>query len=55
MVSRENLIILAFGTMAIIILYGLATLTDLPTWVSIAVVLIVGVMLPTLINDVVGQ
>jgi hypothetical protein len=54
MVSRENLTILAFGVVAIVVLYGLATLTELPTWVSIAVVLIVGVMLPTFINDMMG-
>lgn len=45
MVSLENQVIVAFGMLAIILLYGLANLTDLPTWVSIAVVLVVGVII----------
>ena len=50
MVSRENQVIVAFGVLAIILLYVLATLTDLPTWVSIAVVIVVGVIIPQLVN-----
>lgn len=50
MVSRENQVIVVFGLLAIALLYGLATLTDLPTWVSIAVVIVVGVILPQLVN-----
>lgn len=50
MVSRENLVIVAFSALAIILLYGLTALTNLPTWVSIAVVIVVGVTIPQLVN-----
>lgn len=50
MVSRENQVIVAFGVLAIILLYVLAVLTDLPTWASIAVVIVVGVIIPQLVN-----
>lgn len=51
MVSRENQIIVAFGLLAIILLYLLSAFTDFPTWVSIAVVIIVGVIIPQVINN----
>jgi len=51
MVSRENQIILGFGLIAIILLVAIANFTDLPTWVSIAVVLIVGVLISQFINQ----
>jgi len=51
MVSRENQIILGFGLLALVLLYFVATLTTLPTWVSIAVVIVVGVIVPQVINN----
>lgn len=51
MVSRENQIILGFGLVAIILLVAIANFTNLPTWVSIAVVLVVGVLIPQILNE----
>ncbi|WP_176450651.1 hypothetical protein [Halorubrum ezzemoulense] len=51
MVSRENQVIIGFGLLALFILYLVATLTTLPTWVSIAVVIVVGVIVPQVINN----
>jgi len=55
MVSRENQVILGFGLLALILLYLVATLTTLPTWVSIAVVIVVGVIVPQVINNARGE
>ena len=51
MVSRENQVIVAFGLLAIVLLYASSTFTNLPTWMNIAVLLIVGVILPQVINN----
>jgi len=51
MVSNESRVTLGFGAVAIALLVGIANFTDLPTWVSIAVVLIVGVLVPQLLNE----
>ena len=51
MVSRENQVIVAFGLLAIVLLYASATFTNLPTWVNIAVVIIVGVIIPQVVNN----
>jgi len=55
MVSRENQVILGFGLLALVLLYLVATLTTLPTWVSIAVVIVVGVISPQVINNARGE
>ncbi len=55
MVSRENQVILGFGLLALVLLYLVATLTTLPTWVSIAVVIVVGVIVPQVINNAQGE
>jgi hypothetical protein len=55
MVSRENQVILGFGLLALILLYLVSTLTTLPTWVSIAVVIVVGVIVPQVINNTQGE
>lgn len=55
MVSRENQVILGFGLLALVLLYLVATLTTLPTWVSIAVVIVVGVIAPQVINNARGE
>ena len=51
MVSRENQTILGFGLLALVLLYLVATLTTLPTWVGIAVVIVIGVIVPQVINN----
>jgi len=51
MVSRANQIIIGFGLLSLIILYGMVQLVNLPTWAGIAEVIIVGVMIPQLINE----
>lgn len=51
MMSRENQVIIGFGLLAIVLLVAIANFTNLPTWVSIAVVLIVGVIVPQFLNQ----
>ena len=51
MVSRENTIIAVCIALAIALLYGLNAVTTLAQWQSAAVVLGVGVLLPTLLNE----
>ncbi len=51
MVSRENQVVVGFGLLAIVLLAGIANFTDAPTWVNIAVVLIVGVLVPQFLNQ----
>lgn len=50
MVSRENTVIVGFVALALVLLYGLLAVTNLPTWASSAVVLGVGVVAPILVN-----
>jgi len=51
MVSRESQVTLGFGILALIGLVAVANFTNLPTWVSIAVVLVVGVLIPQVLNE----
>ncbi|QKY20362.1 hypothetical protein B4589_008205 [Halolamina sp. CBA1230] len=51
MVSRENTIIAVCIALAIALLYGLNAVTTLAQWQSAAVVLGVGVLIPTLVNE----
>jgi|GEM_PF-1582882 len=51
MVSRENKVVLTTGTAALVLLYVFATMVHTPTWVGTGVVLVVGVVLPQLVND----
>ena len=51
MFSTDNRIIVACGLTALILGYGVLAVTDLPTWVGLAVVLGVGVVLPQLAID----
>lgn len=46
MISRETQVVTVFGLAAIILRYVVATATDLPTWVAIALVLSIGVLIP---------
>ena len=49
--STENRVIVACGVAALVLGYGVLAVADLPTWVGIAVVLGVGVVLPQLLTD----
>jgi len=51
MVSRENRVILGFVALALVVLYGLLQVRDLPTWASSAVILGIGVICPVLVNE----
>ena len=51
MLSTENEIIAVCGAAALVLGYGVLAVADLPTWVGIAVVLGVGVVLPQLLTD----
>jgi hypothetical protein len=51
MVSRENKIILLFGTAGLGLTYGGYALTDLGDQVLVAVLLFVGVLAPQLLNE----
>ena len=51
MVSRENKVIAGFIALAVILLFGIHSVLEPPTWVSGAVVIGVGVVVPTLVNE----
>ena len=51
MLSTENKVIVVCGAAALVLGYGVLAVADLPTWVGIAVVLGVGVVLPQLLTD----
>jgi hypothetical protein len=51
MVSRENKVIVGFGAAALLIMYGMVILTDLPQWVSVAALFVVGILVPQVINN----
>ena len=49
--STENKVIAVCGVVALVLGYGVLAVTDLPTWVGIAVVLGIGVVVPQLLTD----
>lgn len=51
MVSRANQVIVGFGVLSIILLYVVTAFTNLPIWVGVAAVIIVGVIIPQLVNS----
>ncbi|MFC6614252.1 hypothetical protein ACFQAS_04675 [Halopenitus salinus] len=51
MVSRENKVGIGFIALAIVLLFGLDSVTEPPPWLSVAVILGVGVVVPILINE----
>lgn len=51
MVSRENKVILLMAVVALVTLYSLARYTDAPSWMQMAALLIIGVIIPSLVND----
>ena len=50
MVSHENEVMILSGVTAVILLFSVSSFTNLPTWVSIAIVVFVGVLVPQFIN-----
>jgi hypothetical protein len=50
MVSHENEVMILSGVTAVILLVSISSFTNLPTWVSIAVVVVVGVFIPQFIS-----
>jgi hypothetical protein len=55
MLSRENTVILGFIVLAISVLFGLMRVSDPPTWVSGVVILGIGVIAPTLVNELLDR
>jgi hypothetical protein len=51
MVSRENKVILLFGTIGLLLAYGGRVATNLNDTVLIGVLLLVGVVTPQLLNN----
>jgi len=51
MVSRENRVVIGFGTVALLVGYGGLWLTDFPSELLIGVILFVGVVTPQLVNE----
>ena len=51
MLSRENTVIAGFITLAIVLLFGILSVSEPPTWVSGAVMIGVGVIAPILVNE----
>jgi hypothetical protein len=49
MFSPENEVIILSAATAVILLFSISSFTELPTWVSIAIVVIVGVLVPQFI------
>lgn len=50
MISHENEVMILLGVATVILLVSIGFLTDLPTWITIAVVIVVGVLIPQFIN-----
>jgi len=49
--SRENAVTVSFIALAAVALFAVNELTTPPTWVGAAVLLGVGVVIPTLVNE----
>lgn len=49
-ISRENRVIIVFGLLSLVVLYGTTQVTDLPAWAGIAAVIPVGVVIPQLVD-----
>jgi hypothetical protein len=51
MVSRENTVVAAFGSAALALAYAGSALTSIDQTVLLGVLLFVGVVVPTLVNE----
>lgn len=50
MVSHENEVMILLGVAAVILLVSMSSLTNLPTWITVVVVVVVGVLIPQFIG-----
>ena len=50
MISHKNEVMILLGVATVILLVSISTFTDLPTWITIAVVIVVGVLIPQFIS-----
>ncbi|ESS03435.1 MAG: hypothetical protein A07HR67_01833 [uncultured archaeon A07HR67] len=50
MVSHENEVMILLGVAAVILLVSVSSFTNLPTWITIALVVVVGVLIPQFIS-----
>lgn len=55
MVSRENAVILVSLALGIVAYYAVETFLSQPAWVGYAVLIVVGVIVPTLVNESLGR
>lgn len=51
MVARENKVFYVFGASALVIFFALVGFTEYPSWVNTAVLFVVGIFVPLLVND----
>ena len=51
MLSRENKVIAGFIILAVVLLFGVLSLSEPPTWVSGAIIIGVRVIAPILVNE----
>jgi len=51
MISHENEVMTLLGVATVILLVSISSLTDLPTWITIAVVIVLGVLIPQFISQ----
>jgi uncharacterized membrane protein len=50
MVPHENEVMILLGVATVMLLVSISSFTDLPTWIIIAVVIVVGVLISQFIN-----
>jgi len=51
MVSRENKLIVGFGSVAPVLMYAIVVFTSLPQWVSMTVLFVIGIIIPQILNN----
>ena len=50
MISHENEVMILLGVATVILLMSISSFTELPTWIIIAVVIVLGVLIPQFIS-----
>jgi uncharacterized membrane protein len=50
MISHENEVMTLLGVATVILLVLISNFTELPTWITIAVVIVLGVLIPQFIS-----
>jgi len=51
MVTRENKVFYVCGASALVVFFALVGFTEYPSWVNTAVLFVVGIFVPLLVND----